>query len=102
MDTKFQLLYDYLNSSGSLKEGSTPESFKERYVSGESNINALYGVLSSEELPFELGDINQFSDEFFGLKKKDSTETDPAANQGAGQAETSPSVSPLGEIRIPL
>ena len=94
MDKKFQLLYDYLSETGNLQEGSTADSFKERYLSGESDIEELYNVVSSMETPFDVGGFDTFSDDFFGVKKKEQTVSD----QNGSQVDPLPSESPLGEV----
>jgi len=72
MNDKFQQVYDYLNSVGSLAEGSTAESFNEKYTSGSGNINRLYSQVASDpDFPIEFSSIEQFqTDVFGGLKKK--------------------------------
>lgn len=71
MEDKFQQLYDYMSSSGLLVEGTTPESFRSSYVSGEKDISKLYkGISINESLPFETGDLSKFSQDFFGVEKK--------------------------------
>lgn len=74
MEDKFQQLYDYMNSAGLIQEGVTPESFKNMYVSGEKNISDLFQVMSIRETPFEVGNLNEFSEGFFGVKKKEETQ----------------------------
>jgi hypothetical protein len=87
MEDKFQQLYDYMNTAGLIQEGVTPESFKDMYVSGEKNISDLFQVMSIRETPFEVGNLNEFSEGFFGVKKKE--ETQPTA-----PVEESPQVYP--------
>ena len=70
MEDKFQQLYDYMNTAGLIQEGVTPESFKDMYVSGDKNISDLFQVMSIRETPFEVGNLNEFSEGFFGVKKK--------------------------------
>lgn len=98
MEDKFQQLYDYMGSAGFLQEGMTPEAFRAAYVSGDKDINRLYKALSiNESLPFETGDINQFSQDFFGVVKK-KEETQPIDTEPAGQESPSayPSIRPSG------
>jgi len=60
----------------------TPEAFRAAYVSGDKDINRLYKALSiNESLPFETGDINQFSQDFFGVVKKKKKLNQPTQNQ---------------------
>jgi hypothetical protein len=79
MNDKFQQVYDYLSSVGSLAEGSTAESFNEKYTSGSGNINRLYSQVASDpDFPIEFSSIEQFqTDVFGGLKKKAETEQSP-------------------------
>ena len=80
MEDKFQQLYDYMSSSGLLVEGTTPESFRSSYVSGEKDISKLYkGISINESLPFETGDLSKFSQDFFGVEKKNDQLSDPSA-----------------------
>jgi hypothetical protein len=74
MEDKFQQVYDYLKSNNLLAEGSTMESFANKYADGgEGNARKLYGNLSAyDDLPFELGDFDQFQSEVFGPVKKKS------------------------------
>ena len=74
MEDKFQQVYDYLKSNNLLAEGSTMESFANKYADGdEANARKLYGNLSVyDDLPFELGDFDQFQSEVFGPVKKKS------------------------------
>jgi hypothetical protein len=82
MNEQFQQVYDYLQSSGQLSEGTTQDSFYQKYSSSDSDFNKLYQRLSSrEDLPFDLYDQEQFRADLFSvegeapLKKKTQEES---------------------------
>lgn len=69
MNEQFQQVYDYLQSSGQLSEGTTQDSFYQKYSSSDSDFNKLYQRLSSrEDLPFDLYDQEQFRADLFSVE----------------------------------
>jgi len=96
MNEQFQQVYDYLQSSGQLSEGTTQDSFYQKYSSSESDFNKLYQRLSSrEDLPFDLYDQEQFRADLFSvegeapLKKKTQEESSQQVSPSV-QASTAP------------
>jgi len=82
MNEQFQQVYDYLQSSGQLSEGTTQDSFYQKYSGNDADFNKLYQRLSlQEDLPFELYDREQFRADLFSvegettLKKKTQEES---------------------------
>jgi len=103
MEDKFQQLYGYLEASNLLAEGSTPESFMESYTTGGKNPNKLYQTLGvSDDLPFEVGNsLDEFTSEFFGVKKKESTEGGESTEVSPLEEVSTESLSGTNQEQIP-
>ena len=103
MEDKFQQLYGYLEASNLLAEGSTPESFMESYTTGGKNPNKLYQTLGvSDDLPFEIGNsLDEFTSEFFGVKKKESTEGGESTEGSPLEEVSMGSLSGTNQEQIP-